>query len=611
MNSVSLLSRSGPRDLSSLMSRLRIELRQAKQGKEVLSQVLANRGRQYFEVDVYAAEDNPAAAFISRRPPNASPSLPGGLQQIKTWLGKCEQEHGQACGSTTSRLPKRVIDVSDLSTLRLVETTKDSRGRYVALSYCWGKVQEFQTTTETIQEKLDGFAPSALPQTLQDAATITNALGIEFLWVDSICILQDDQVDKMTQVNHMAEIYKHSTVTLSASKADDASKGFLLDEANPDTGLWKNLVPLAFPLPEPTASCIDDVFNKPRTVFGTIWLCDEDRGMMESFRSPVDRRGWCLQEKLLSSRLLSYGRWPTWKCALSMQSDGGFHPLPRDTQHERRLSTLLLEHGHHPSENPLGLHTAHQILQCWYKLVNEYTQREFSLKSDRLPAIGGIASEISRVLGMTYVAGLWQTNLLHDLMWTAKVKEWLNRVEGYAGPSWSWAALDCPVTYDEVTEDSIAMARVIRHQLEEAPTGPYGEVQGGSIDLEGSFTRVEKADVVSILQDQSMAQPPPRNNNALEWYRQIMEFVNNQPKNNTAKEENWIETLPDEMFAIITLTRDWRIVHEERMTGTFFSGLLLRKIDGGYERIGSFMNENREWMGRTVDLRQRQIVTLL
>lgn len=157
----------------------------------------------------------------------------------------------------------------------------------------------------------------------------------------------------MTEVNQMAEIYKHSTLTVSASKADDASKGFLLDEANPDTGLWKNLIPLGFPLPEPAASSIDDVFKMPRKVFGTIWLCDEDRGMMESFRSPVDRRGWCLQEKLLSSRLLSYGRSPTWKCALSIQSDDGFYPHPQSTQHERRLSTLLLEHGPHFSENPL------------------------------------------------------------------------------------------------------------------------------------------------------------------------------------------------------------------------------------------------------------------
>lgn len=123
-------------------NRLRIELSQAKQGKEVLSQVLANRGQQYFELDVYAAENNPAAAFISSRPPNASPALLRGLQQIKAWLDKCEWEHGQACASTISRLPRRVIDVSDLSALRLVEPANDSKARYVALSYCWGKVQE-------------------------------------------------------------------------------------------------------------------------------------------------------------------------------------------------------------------------------------------------------------------------------------------------------------------------------------------------------------------------------------------------------------------------------------------------------------------------------------
>src|SRR6202012_3812625 len=134
--------------------------------------------------------------------------------------------------------------------------------------------------------------------------------------------------------------------TVSASKAEAVTKGFLRDDANLETGLWKNLIPLGFPIPDPTAETIQDAFKKPREVFGTIWLCDEDPGMMATFRSPVDRRGWCLQERLLSSRFLSYGRWPTWRCRVGAYSDGGFYPQdPYKERHERQLTKCPLGQG--------------------------------------------------------------------------------------------------------------------------------------------------------------------------------------------------------------------------------------------------------------------------
>jgi hypothetical protein len=592
--------------------RLRIELYEAKQGREVLDKALASRGQQYVELDVYAAEDNPAAALISSRPPNPSPASQKALDQVKSWLTRCEQKHGEACAARHSRLPTRVIDVSNTNGLRLLETSSDDIGRYVALSYCWGGTQEFRTTKKTSRDKLNGFALSDLPQTLQDAVTVTRALDIDYLWVDSICIFQDDPNDKAHEISHMADTYKHATLTISASKADGASKGFLRDEANTETGLWKNLIPLAFPMPNPAANSIKDAFEMPRQVFGTIWLCDEDPNMSATFRSPVDRRGWCLQERLLSSRLVSYGRWPTWKCGLGAYSDGGFYPqIPQNGRDERQLSKCLFEHRQHTPGGQTDLHTSNQLLQSWYKLINEYTQRELGLRSDRLPAIGGIAAEISRVTGIPYLAGLWQTNLLHDLTWFAKAKEWLTRPEDYHGPTWSWAAVDCPVSYDEITEDSFEIAHVLQCQVDASPSEAFGEVRGGRLEIEGPFAQIDKEDVIALLQDQSMAQPPPRSNDVQEWYRQILEFVNNESKGNRLAEEKWADQLPDEVFAIITFSRDWRITHEERVEGIFYSGLLLRKVDGGYERIAAFMNEDLKWMDQTMALWERKTIVLL
>ena len=268
-------------------NRLRIELKEAKQDKEVLDRALASRGQQYIELEVYAAEGNPAAALITSRPPNPTPGSEKALDQVKSWLSQCEHEHGEACAPRESRLPTRVIDVSDANRLRLLHTAQDSIGKYVALSYCWGKAQPFQTTTLSKSDMTEGFALSDLPQTLQDAVIVTRALGIGHLWVDCICIVQDDANDRAHEIAHMTQTYKHATLTISASKADAASNGFLKDGANPETGLWKNLIPLAFPIPNPTAATIKDAFEMPRQVLGTIWLCDEDPEMMASFRSPV------------------------------------------------------------------------------------------------------------------------------------------------------------------------------------------------------------------------------------------------------------------------------------------------------------------------------------
>jgi hypothetical protein len=586
--------------------RLRIELVEAKQGKEVLDRALASRGQQYIELDVYAAEGNPAADIITSRPPNPSPATPRALEQVRLWLTSCEREHGAVCSAGPSPLPSRVIDVSDGNQLRLLETGKDASGRYTALSYCWGEPQQFQTTQDSLRERLQGFSITDLPQTLQDAVTVTRALGIDYLWIDAICIVQDNATDRAHEIKGMADIYRQATVTIAASKAGQASKGFLNDGADEQTGLWKSLVPLAFPLANPAAKSITDAFQMPRTVLGMLWLCDEDPGMMNTFRSPVDRRGWCLQERLLSTRLLSYGRWPTWRCSLGTHSDGGFYPFNKDKEpHERQLTKCLAQQRRlvreSPTSLPLEMHTSNQLLQSWAKLLNDYTQRDLGVKADRLPAIGGIASEIARATGFEYLAGLWRPNLLHDLMWSVKTQEWLIRIEGYTGPTWSWAAVDCPVNYDDTTADSLALARVLSCTVEPGESGPFGEILSGRLELEGPLLRQPKrSDIIQLLHDQGIADAPPRSNDVQEWYRQIMLHIENQPK--TKPGEKWEDSLPDDLAVLVTFSREWRVVHERRVEGLFYSGVILSRAQGTdgasdeFVRIAAFVNEKRDWL---------------
>lgn len=517
------------------------------------------------------------------------------MLQIKNWVKECDEKHGDVCNPPgPSRLPSRLIDVSGGDHLRLHKTSDGDTGPYISLSYCWGGPQEFGTVSSTLSERLCGFSIHDLPQTLQDAVRVTQNLGVQYLWIDSMCIIQDNEEDKAHQVSHMADIYRNSYLTIGATSASKAADGFLTSHADPETGLWKGLVPIDLPLPNKKAQTVDDALSMPIPAIGTIWLMDEDRAFVDSFSDPTSRRGWCLQEKILSPRMISYGRWPTWRCNKGTWSDGGFYPHDgKATSDERQL----IRNIHNMPSNGADFFTTSQLQKSWYNLLNDYTKRELGLDNDRLPAIGGIAAEISRLLGVRYAAGLWENNLLHDMMWYADTREWLTRPETWRAPSWSWASVNCPISYGNITDDACPLARVLGCNVVPAPeNSAFGMVAGGTLEIEGPFAELDRNDVLSLFSFQDLAPPPPKSNDVSEWYSQMLEHILNQPKDKISKEE--VEAaLPDRVYGLITFSRDWMQRHESRTENRCYFGVLLREVEGHqYERIGAFFNESSGWL---------------
>ena len=132
-----------------------------------------------------------------------------------------------------SCLPKRLIDVGfngDLA-IRLYIPEKGERSKYIALSYCWGGPQSLTTTSETLKSRLQGISPTALPQSILDAIKVTRKLGFRFLWVDSLCILQDSAEDTLEEISAMGTIYQNSAVTIAAASAGKVGDGFLHERA--------------------------------------------------------------------------------------------------------------------------------------------------------------------------------------------------------------------------------------------------------------------------------------------------------------------------------------------------------------------------------------------
>ena len=99
--------------------------------------------------------------------------------------------------------------------------------KYVALSHCWGKIPILTTTSNNLSVHLDGVPFEALPRNFQDAAVITCTMGMEYLWIDSLCILQDSKEDWERESAMMGQVYQNASFTIEADSSTNAHEGIL------------------------------------------------------------------------------------------------------------------------------------------------------------------------------------------------------------------------------------------------------------------------------------------------------------------------------------------------------------------------------------------------
>jgi hypothetical protein len=337
------------------------------------------------------------------------------FDQANTWIEDCLHQHEQQiCPSNDEvDLPTRLIDVT--SAIPRLVRTKGQKGRYVALSYCWGGPQHLMLTQERMED-YERRLPENLPQTIQDAVRVARSLNIRFLWIDAFCIIQNNDDDREKELASMGNIYKCAFVTIMAASAWDAQEGFLAtrkEQANSVT------VPLL----------IEGGYE------GTVTLTPRhpDPAMVYFRENPIESRAWTFQEKMLSPRQLIYSRTNLrWICGTKSAYNGG-------------SSSMLGEQMHFPLtwRAKKGF-----ISDLWHQNVAEFTRRSISQPKDKLPAIAALAEEHASRSDDFYVAGLWQSNLFRDLMWVVVSDSLVaRRPLSPRAPSWSWAAVEEPVQW--------------------------------------------------------------------------------------------------------------------------------------------------------------------
>jgi hypothetical protein len=148
----------------------------------------------------------------------------------RSWLDACilsmgRHEHCRL--SEVPCLPTQVIRVGVLdSDTKLHIAKNEERAHYCALSHCWGGSSPLTTTKSNLIPHMAGL-PTPLPRTFGHSVAVARALGIEYLWIDSLCIVQDSDEDWASETSKMAGVYENAYVTISSNAAWDCNSGFL------------------------------------------------------------------------------------------------------------------------------------------------------------------------------------------------------------------------------------------------------------------------------------------------------------------------------------------------------------------------------------------------
>lgn len=361
------------------------------------------------------------------------------------------------------------------------------RAEYVALSHCWGG----NIALKLVEENLDRFKKSIpfdnLAANFRDAIKVTRALGICYLWIDSLCIIQDSTEDWEKESKKMTTIYRDCTLTVSALSSEKSKDGFITKSPNDGGAVnWDFARINSLPDRDEDVQAMVGRFD-PRQE-ESLW----DLEYNEEKKGPLARRGWTLQESVLSPRLLYYGanliHWTCPSVRLSANGMRGMHKLDKKYPAVSRVvfDGRLKRRGRF-SESKKDVE---KILMEYYSIVDSYCARKLTFPSDKFPAFSGITQRLQPVLG-DYLAGLWRCDLVRGLWWIKEVGG--GPVSGNGAPSWSWASVDGPVSCATCLKEEgafdVQMLHSAIHLAEHS--NPSGQVQPASLTLRGWTKRLD------------------------------------------------------------------------------------------------------------------------
>ncbi|RSM09355.1 hypothetical protein CEP52_004140 [Fusarium oligoseptatum] len=321
-------------------------------------------------------------------------------------------------------MPKRLIDVG---------VGQDPKAKLIILEDEFGQMlpkneqvsgnDPAKTTRANLANRLKHIDEAILPKTIQDTIKVTRLLGFRYLWVDALCIIQSHagdnyQDDFKAEAPKMGAYYTNAACLISALGAPDSSTGLFV------------------PRPAhryPTTSCVIGFDSRTNEY---IHLPPPKRSLADEFNaSPLLKRGWCFQERLLARRIIYWSRnGMFWNCVGDNATRSEFSSRCDEFATDPRISNSCVFHGFQGPSVGWGL-----PWEPWMDYIHEYSSKDFSFAKDRLVAVHGLGSQLASIHGGEYFGGVFSSHISWGIMWEADPENDARKKLDYF-PSWSWAS---------------------------------------------------------------------------------------------------------------------------------------------------------------------------
>ncbi|CAG7555310.1 unnamed protein product [Fusarium equiseti] len=426
---------------------------------------------------------------------NGSTGSESSFMRAEEWLRICIQNHDNCNASDPSGnwVPSRLLDLGPTTntfptTIKLRQTDSWQRSvQYTTLSHCGGSVRPSKLLRTNLQEFMDAISMDAIPRTFQDAIYATWRLGFQYLWIDSLCIIQDSKDDWNFESSLMAQVYSGCVLNLAAVSSNNSTGG--LFQSRPPSYLGPRFI---------SVESMQDGFKS----YYQLW--DKSVWPATFEFAKLNTRAWVMQERLLSPRTLGFTESQLfWECRCNRSCEefpSGypselFERWQRDFPQPGLQGKLKIHSLSHYADGRFQDDRGRRLSLAWHNLVMDYSKNSITYEQDKLPAISGLASLFAQQLGTAYHAGLWSSTLLSDLLWTANPGDYaVNRPLEYRAPLWSWASVKCPVEYlpGWVESPEVTVIAAEAHPVIERCQ--FGKVSGGFIRLRGRLI-----DIITVV----------------------------------------------------------------------------------------------------------------
>ncbi|KAH7348131.1 heterokaryon incompatibility protein-domain-containing protein [Pyrenochaeta sp. MPI-SDFR-AT-0127] len=515
----------------------------------------------------------------------------------RDWISTCKHHH-RKCSvfkAQASSLPARILDITpskDSTSIQLRYVSDIIRNdptvtfQYVTLSHRWSRYPQFRLTKQSLHQLHTGVDDNVLSLTFQHAITAARKMNYRYIWIDSLCIIQDCKEDWQQESAIMGDIYRGSDCTLGA-----------LVDSNVQDGLFRARNPLAS-------------FEFPISV--NFCLSSHEPEMKERLPEGIlQSRGWVLQERALSPRTLYFGEEQImWECCEVSANEGcpfrpaaGCPAVNNYVDPKKEFFQLTLQ------SKPKLSKPQKQLVDfqaAWSQILHIYTNSDLTFSTDRLVAINGIIRKIEQDTMLQAIAGLWKQILPAELLWFTSLSERKPQrlprshdATSYHAPSWSWASTDLPIFNDYASfimrpHDKVYLKWYLRVDTVTVDARPNGQVHCGSLTIRAPVKKIDLSALVDYKPCRDFAVDPKEGSGLFRSY------------DSTQVRKYWTPDFAgvegDDVYAVLVAQRKkYRSqVNGPKSHGIFHDGrcnmcIVVKKVGRGetFQRVGHL--EEHHW----------------